>query len=511
MNKQLKEKIMEALGSVLPVTGIVLLLSMTIVPMPTGTLLLFLAGAILLIIGMGFFSLGADVSMLPMGKGIGVGLTKSKRIYFPLFACLLIGIMITIAEPDLQVLANQVNAIPNYTLILSVAFGVGIFLALSLLRIVLKISLNKLLIGLYALLFVVAYFAPDHYIAVAFDSGGVTTGPITVPFIMALGVGFSQLRSDKDSQDDSFGLIALCSIGPILSVLILSMFYSNTSANYSGQIIPSIQFTQDVVTQFTQALPHYMQEVMIAVFPICLLFLAFQLATRRFRGQSLLRILIGVLYTYIGLVTFLTGVNIGFMPAGNYIGSALAGSVFKYALIPVGMVIGYYIVVAEPAVHVLAKQVEDVSNGAVSQTLLFRTLSISMACSVGLSMIRVLFGVPVLYFLMPGYIIALALSFFVPKLYTAIAFDSGGVASGPMTATFLLPFAMGACSALGGDILMDAFGLVAMVAMTPLIAIQVLGFICSRKSIPDTLPIPQSADDILGEQMVYYYEEVPEA
>lgn len=507
MNKRLKEKIMEALSSVLPVTGIVLLLSMTVIPMPAGTLLLFLIGAVLLIIGMGFFSLGADLAMLPMGKGIGVEMTKTKKIIFSLISCLIIGIIITIAEPDLQVLASQVPDIPNYVLILTVAMGVGVFLLVAMLRIVLKVSLSHLLIAFYVLLFLLAYFAPDHYITVAFDSGGVTTGPITVPFIMALGVGLSQLRSDKDSQDDSFGLVALCSIGPILSVLILSMFYPDTSSSYTAPAIPDLTYTKEIMGAFGSALPHYLKEVMIAVLPILALFLVFQLATRRFHGRSLGRIFIGILYTFIGLVTFLTGVNIGFMPAGNYIGSALAASSFQYALIPIGMIIGYYIVVAEPAVHVLAKQVEDVSNGAVSQKLLFRTLSIGMACSVGLSMIRVLFHVPVMYFLLPGYAIALLLSFFVPKLYTAIAFDSGGVASGPMTATFLLPFAMGACGALGGDILTDAFGTVAMVAMTPLIAIQLLGFLYSKKISTEKLPAAEEAG-ILAEQMVYYDEEV---
>ncbi len=488
----------------LPITGIMLLLSVTLVPMPVGTMLLFLAGAILLIIGMGFFSLGADLAMLPMGRGIGVELTKTRKIGLSLVACFIMGLIITIAEPDLQVLAAQVPSIPNRTLVLTVAVGVGFFLLISMLRIMLRVNLSYLLIGSYLLLFALAFFVPDQYMSVAFDSGGVTTGPITVPFIMALGIGLSQLRSDKDSQDDSFGLVALCSIGPILSVLILSIFYQEAAINYTPALIPTVTYTKDVVMEFAIGLPHYLREIMIAVLPILLLFLIFQLATRRFHGKSLAQVFIGILYTYIGLVTFLTGVNVGFMPAGKFIGGALAEGQFTYALIPIGMLIGYFIVVAEPAVHVLSKQVEDVSNGAVSQTLLFRTLSIGMACSVGLAMIRVLFQVPIMYFLVPGYAIALGLTFFVPKLYTAIAFDAGGVASGPMTATFLLPFSIGACSALGGNILTDAFGTVAMVAMTPLIAIQVLGFITMKKAEPISSQIQV---EVLAEQMVYYEEE----
>ena len=506
MNEKLKEKIVEALSSVLPITGIVLLLSITIIPMPSGTLLLFLVGAVMLILGMGFFSLGADLSMLPLGKGIGVEVSKGKRLSLSLLVCLIIGIVITAAEPDLQVLAGQVPAIENHILILTVAVGVGVFLMVSLLRIVFKIPLAYLLLVFYALLFIFAYFAPVNYLPLAFDSGGVTTGPITVPFIMAFGVGLAQLRSDKDSQDDSFGLVALCSIGPIAAMLFLSLFYKDSEAGFSPVSMPDTTFTRDVMREFAVGLPHYLAEVMIAVLPIMAVFIVFQLITKRFHGQSLGRVLIGILYTYIGLVTFLTGVNIGFMPAGNYIGSALASSAFQYALVPIGMVIGYYIVVAEPAVHVLAKQVEEVSNGAISQKLLFRTLSISMGCSVGLSMLRVLFHIPIMYFLIPGYIIALALTFFVPKLYTAIAFDSGGVSSGPMTATFLLPFAMGACNALGGDVLMDAFGTVAMVAMTPLIAIQILGFIYGKKIHASKTPLVTEIE--LAEEMVYYYEEV---
>ncbi len=503
MNKRLKGKILEALTSVLPVTGIVLLMSVSIIPMPAGTLLLFLTGALLLILGMGLFSLGADIAMLPMGEGIGVEMTRMKKVGLALFACLIMGIVITIAEPDLQVLANQVPTIPNMTLILTVAVGVGVFLMIAMIRILLKINLAKLLIVFYILVFGLSILAPNDFIAVAFDSGGVTTGPITVPFIMALGIGMAMLRSDRDSQEDSFGLVALCSIGPILAVLLLGIFYRPDSASYADITVSQVETTRDVMACFAAGIPAYAREVLVAIFPILLLFGVFQLVTRRFHGQALGKVLVGIVYTYAGLVLFLTGVNVGFMPIGNLIGNQLANSGYALALIPIGALIGYFIVVAEPAVHVLIKQVEDLSNGAISQKSLLTCLSVGMAFSVGIAMIRVLFGVSIYWFLVPGYLIALVLSFFVPRIFTAIAFDSGGVSSGPMTATFLLPFAMGACEGVGGNILTDAFGIVAMVAMTPLISIQVLGFVY-KKRMESERKLHKAQMDALAEAMLYY-------
>jgi len=225
MNKILKEKIMEAFSSVLPITVIVLIASVVLTPIPSGTVLMFLAGATLLVLGMGFFTLGADMAMIPMGEGIGIHLTKSSKLALIIGVSFVIGVVITAAEPDLQVLARQVPSIPDISLILTVAVGVGIFLVIAVLRPLLKFRLSVLLIFFYVITFTVAYFAPDTFIPLAFDSGGVTTGPITVPFILAMGSGVAAIRSDKDSQDDSFGLVALCSVGPILAVLILGIFY----------------------------------------------------------------------------------------------------------------------------------------------------------------------------------------------------------------------------------------------------------------------------------------------
>ncbi len=476
INPQLMEKIKESLSSVLPITAIVLALSITIVPLTPGVLVLFLFGSFLLIVGVGMFTLGVDMSMTPMGNAIGVTMSRARRRILPLAAAFLLGMLITVAEPDLTVLAQQVPAIPNLVLILTVAAGVGLFLVVALLRVTLKVPLSYLLVSFYLGAFVLAIlFTPNDFIPVSFDSGGVTTGPITVPFIMALGVGLASVRNDKNATNDSFGLVALCSIGPILSVLILGICYAPDSASYTPPVLAEVATTRDAAREFAAAFPHYAGEVAGAILPICGVFLLFQLFTRRFKRTQLLRIASGLVYTYVGLVLFLTGVNVGFMGAGELIGATIASGDLPFLLIPVGMVMGYFIVAAEPAVHVLVKQVEEVSMGSISQSAMRHGMSIGVSISIGIAMLRVLTGISILWFLIPGYAVSLALTFFVPQLFTGVAFDAGGVASGPMTATFLLPFAMGACQAWGGNLMTDAFGLVALVAMTPLVAIQLLG------------------------------------
>ena len=324
MNKILQEKIHEALSSVLPITLIVLLLSMTITPMPVGTLVLFLAGAVLLITGMAFFSLGTDVSMTPMGEGIGAQLPRTKNLLVVIAITFVIGILITIAEPDLQVLAGQVPSIPNAMLIWTVAVGVGMFFVLALLRTIFKIRLSLLLILFYIAVFVLSAFVPNEFVSVAFDSGGVTTGPITVPFIMALGVGLASIRGDSGAQDDSFGLVALCSIGPVLAVLLLGIFYSGGDAGYTQITVPNLEDTRQVASEFVHALPDYIREVVSALLPVIVFCALFQLIFRRFHKAQLTKIGIGFLYTFIGLALFLTGVNVGFMPAGHYLGQQLA-------------------------------------------------------------------------------------------------------------------------------------------------------------------------------------------
>ena len=504
IRKKLKEKLKEALQAVLPIIGLVLLLSFTIAPISPSILLCFLIGGILLIAGIVFFTLGAELAMSPMGERVGTAMTQSKKLWVVVALSFLLGFIITISEPDLQVLAQQVPAVPNLTLILAVACGVGVFLVVALLRMLFSIALPPFLVCFYAVIFILAFFVPKEFLSVAFDSGGVTTGPMTVPFIMALGVGISATRSDRHAADDSFGLVALCSIGPILAVMMLGLIYNPDSAAYTPPVIPEIADSKQLWNLFAVELPTYMKEIALSLLPIVLFFAVFQALILKLSGRNLTRILIGLVYTYIGLVLFLTGVNVGFMPAGNYLGQVLAGLSHPWVIVPIAMVMGYFIVKAEPAVYVLNKQVEEITDGAISARAMGTALSAGVAISLGIAMVRVLTGISILWILIPGYTIALVISFFVPKIYTAIAFDSGGVASGPMTAAFLLPLAQGACVALGGNIVTDAFGVVAMVAMTPLITIQVMGLYSklAEKKKTAAVPAPAYAFDLLDDDAI---------
>lgn len=495
----LLEKLKESLSAVLPIIGIVLLLCFTIAPIPPSILMTFIIGAVLLIVGMMFFTLGAEIAMTPMGEKIGMKLTRTKKLGVVIVLCFILGFIITISEPDLQVLAEQVPSVPNYILVIAVAVGVGIFLVAAILRMLFGIALSHMLLILYPLVFLLAFFVPKDFLAVAFDSGGVTTGPMTVPFIMALGIGFSAVRSDKHAENDSFGLVSLCSIGPILAVLLLGMIY-HPEGSYTPDVITEASDTVELGKLFASGIPHYMKEMFISLLPIVLFFAVFQVVSLRLQKKMLVKIVIGVAYTYIGLVLFLTGVNVGFMPVGNYLGQIIAGLPYRWIIVPIGMVIGYFIVKAEPAVCVLMEQVEELTSGAISGKSIGLALSVGVSISLGLAMIRVLTGISIFWLLIPGYATALLLTFFVPKIFTAIAFDSGGVASGPMTATFLLPFAIGACQMVGGNIIKDAFGVVAMVAMTPLITIQIMGAVYQYKlskaaesETQEAVPVPLEA------------------
>lgn len=481
LNQKLKEKTLESLSAVLPITAIVMLISIFFLPMELGSIVMFLVGAVMLIVGMGFFQLGAEMAMTPIGEGIGAGMSKTKRLWLLLAIGFMMGVIITISEPDLQVLAEQVPSVPNYTLIFTVAIGVGVFLALAILRIRYQVDLSMMLIIFYLFLLGISCFVPKDFLAVAFDSGGVTTGPMTVPFIMALGVGLASVRSDKNAASDSFGLVALSSVGPILAVLVLGCFFRPTEAEYSLTDVASVVTTRDVALVFAKGMPIYLHEVMISLLPILAVFVIFQLLTRRYRKREIMKVLIGLAYTYIGLVLFLCGVNVGFAPVGAYLGRELAALPYKWILVPIGALIGYYIVKAEPAIQVLNHQVESVTSGAISVKAMNRCMSIGVSISVGLAMLRVIAGIPIMWIIVPGYVLALVLSRIVPKIFVGIAFDSGGVASGPMTSTFLLPLSIGTCEALDGNLMTDAFGVVALVALTPLIAIQLMGLIYQIK------------------------------
>ncbi len=493
----LMEKIKESVASVLPVALIILFLSFTIAPLPNDVFISFLFGAFIMIFGMGLFTLGVDKSMTPMGEHVGATMTKSKKLWLVIFVALFIGTLITASEPDLTVLAAAIPAIDTTTFILAVSIGVGIFLVFAVLRIIFALKLRYLLFISYGIIFLLAFLVSPDFLSVAFDAGGVTTGPLTVPFIMAMGVGISSIAADTSKSGDSFGLMALCSAGPIIAILVLGLVYQVEGGDGSAtNEITHFLNSREFGLVFIEEIPHKLLEVAKGLLPVVAFFFVFQAIFNRLSLEKNLKLGVGVIYTYVGIVLFLTGVSIGFLPVGSYIGSSLGSSDLKWLLIPIGMLLGYFIVLAEPAIHVLEKQVEEVTAGKISRKMLKSGMCIGVSIAVGLAMLRALTGVNILWFVGIGYVAALGLSFVVPEVFTSIAFDSGGVASGAMTSTFLMPLAVGATTAVGGNIMTDAFGVIAMVALLPPITIQIIGLIyqiktahLAHKSVPEKAEI----------------------
>lgn len=473
-------------------------------------MVVFAVSALFLVLGIGLFNLGADLAMTPMGSYVGSGLTKSKKLAILLSVCFVMGVLITIAEPDLSVLAGQVESVisPKMLLVITVGIGVGLFLVVAVAKIVFHLNLSMLLMFFYLMLFAVCAILIENgkisFIPLSFDSGGVTTGPITVPFIMALGVGISTTIGGRNANENSFGLIALCSIGPMIAVMMLMLFSNGDTSSMSG--LDEYVTVSESLGEFGWIVLNKLKDVAIALGLVVAFFFILQFIILKLPKQKLIQIGIGIAYTFLGLVIFLVAVEVGFMPIGFKLGMKIA-EFSQPVLVVFGLVLGMVVVLAEPAVHVLNKQVEEITGGGVKKLEMLIALSVAVGISIGLSMLRTIFGFSILYYLIPGYLISLGLSFFVPKIYTAIAFDSGGVASGPLTSSFILPLVIGACVALGGDtdaILNDAFGVVAMVAMTPLIMIQILGFKAVMLSkVRNKLAMKRilAADD---EQIIYF-------
>jgi hypothetical protein len=490
--QNLKMKIKEAVFAVAPVTFVILILGFTIVPMPVDMVMLFLVGAGFVIVGLAVFTLGAEMAMTPMGDSLGNYIVKKKNTAFLIIMGIISGFIITIAEPGLIVLAEQVPGIPSLTLIVTVAAGVGVFLAVAFLRTVLHIPLRYILIVFYSILFALAVFVPSDFLPISFDSGGATTGSMTVPFIMALGAAVA--RSNGNGKSDSFGLIAICSIGPIIAVMILGLIYTPTDSTTMFLVdIPSYDYVDMLLVEFLALLPIYIWDVSISLAPIVFLFVItkiFAMKLKIFASKSwqvgakqVVKIFLGIMFTFGGLVLFLVGANVGFLLMGNLLGESLAMLDNAWWLIPIGMILGFFVIMAEPAVQVLNKQVADITGGAISQKAMRLSLAVGVALAIGLSMLRVVTHMHIMWVLLPGYAVAIGLSFFVPKKFTSIAFDAGGVASGPLTSAFLLPLAIGASMALEGNVAADAFGLIAMVALTPLVTIQMLGLLHNRRKL----------------------------
>lgn len=492
-------KFKETVSSVLPIMVMVLLLGLTIAPMSFGTMTRFVIGGILVIFGLTIFLLGVDIGILPIGERSGAALTARRNLPLLLAAAFLIGFIVTVAEPDVQVLADQVRGIApdvsKWGLILMIAVGVGFFVALGILRTVLSIPLNILLTVSYIFVFVLAFLTPPTFQGVAFDSGGATTGPMTVPFIMALGVGVAAVRAKSDkngklksSSEDSFGLTGIASIGPVLAVIVYGIILSGGKSSSAGSAAEAAHgLSSHGISVFLSLLPSILKEVSGALAPLAAMAVLFQILLLKMPPMQVVRMVRGFVMSFIGLILFLTGAQGGFMPAGEELGKVLGaasqtGSLWTLLLVVTGFVFGAIVVCAEPAVWVLTDQVESISGGTIKRKVMLGALSSGVAISIGISMLRVLHGFSLWYILIPGYALALILSFICPKLFTGIAFDSGGVASGPMTSTFILSFTLGASQASGGNPGVDAFGVIALVAMTPLIAIQILGIIFKIKS-----------------------------
>lgn len=482
------EKFREVLYSVLPITVIVLILHFTATPLETTVLVKFLLGALLIILGLTIFLFGVDLGVTPIGHLMGSNITKSGKAWIVGIAGLILGFLVSIAEPDLHILAGQVEMVTaglvsKNSIVVVVSLGIGALLSLGLIRIVYNIPLYKVLTGLYLLILLLSIFTSSEFLAISFDASGATTGAMTVPFILALAVGVSALKKDsKASEKDSFGLVAIASCGAIIAVMITSIF--SKADKISGSLQEGIAGSTSIIGPFLEELPLVARDVFLALLPLILIFLVFEKKTFKLSRRAFRKILKGLLYTFLGLLLFLTGVNAGFMEVGSVVGYSLATFENKSLLVGVGFALGLVTILAEPAVYVLTHQIEDVTSGYVKRKIVLIALSIGVGCAVALSVIRILVpGIVLWHYLLPGYIISIVMTYFVPKLFVGIAFDSGGVASGPMTATFILAFAQGAAEAIeGADVLIDGFGVIAMVALTPLIALQVLGLIFKIKT-----------------------------
>ena len=481
---QLFEKIKESVISVLPIMALGVLLHLSIAPMGAA-LAPFLVGGALVIAGLGIFLHGTELGMVPIGQKAGAAITSKKNVLLLLVSAFLIGFLITIAEPDVHVLAQQVTSvspsITSSTLVFMIALGVGLFVLVAVGRILLDFSYKLALTAFYILLFVCAAFTSGDFVGIAFDAGGATTGPMTVPFIMALGIGVASVRGGRKAEQDSFGFIGLASIGPIMAVVLLGMLGQNASAQSQEAAADASLQTLSLLETFLGRVPSVVHEVSMALAPLLAMFIVFQLFLIKMPRRQVIRMSAGLVYTYIGLILFFVGVQGGFMPAGRILGASLAGFGSEGIIILTGLVFGAVVVCAEPAVWVLNEQIEEVSGGHIKKRIMLFSLSSGVAVAVALSMARVVFGISLWWLLIPGYTLALGLTRFCPQMFTAIAFDSGGVASGPMASTFILAFTLGASQALGGNPITDAFGVIAMIAMMPLITIQVLGILFHRK------------------------------
>ncbi|HWR23515.1 MAG TPA: DUF1538 domain-containing protein [Feifaniaceae bacterium] len=481
MRKVLAEKMKESVLAVVPISAIVLLLHVTIAPLPEWTLAAMLVGMVMLFLGMTLFSIGVEMSMMPIGQHVGSALIASRNLPLIIGVLFVFGFVATMAEPDLSVLADQVSSIPTQALLIGISVGVGVFLVIAVLRVVFHWKLGRVLAIAYPIAFIVAIFSSD-YLAVAVDSAAVTTGPVTVPFLLAIGSGFAAVSNRKDADEDTFGISAICSVGPIISVLILGMFFESSGTQYQAAQAAAVTSGAELITLFLNSLWHSLGNTIIILLPILAVFLIFQIVKLKLSRSELIRIFVGLGYLLIGMTIFLSGVNEGFLPAAIALGETLGALEHSWVLIPIALVIGASVVLAEPTVYVLVNQVREITHGAIPKRLLLSSMALGVGIAMALSIIRILYGFSIWWILLPGYALSLTLTFFTPNMFVGIGFDAGEVVTGAMSAAFVIPFAIGVCSVIPGrNIVADAFGIAGVLTMVPPIIIQTIGLIYSRK------------------------------
>jgi len=501
-------KLKESFFSVMPITLIIFAIILFFVPTETDVVIKLLISSVLMIFGVAFFSLGADNSMIELGSGVGAALSKRNKLLFMLVTGFIIGFAITVAEPDIMVLAKQVadstSLSSEWVFILTISLGVGILFVLGILRIVFNMKLSILLSICYLIVFVLSFFVPQDFVPIAFDSGSVTTGAISVPFLISFGLGLSAVRS-KRSEDDSFGLIALCSVGPIIAVMILSLFLGNANVVVTSEVVSYSSISQE----FFATLLDSLKDVAITLVPIVLMFIIFQLFAFKFPKTKVVRTLVGFLLTYLGISLFLTGVVCGYYPLGKEIGQYISSLDFSWIALPLAFILGAFAIIAEPAMQVLKKQVEDITNKAIKQRTIMIFISLGVALSVVVSVLQAMYEINFLYIIVPIFACCLILSFVNPKLFSAIAFDSGGVASGTMAVSFILPFVTGVSASGNG------FGTVAMIATFPIFTMQILGLVYKiklHKSNKLKVNLPKTQNDIIefNYELPYEHKKVGE-
>ena len=477
MRDIIKEKVQESALAVLPICVIILALHFTIAPLQSDMLQMMFVGMALLFVGMILFSIGVELSLLPIGEHVGSALIASRKIVLIVVVLFIFGFVVTAAEPDLFVLAKQVGSIPDLTLIIGISVGVGLFLILAVLRILFHWKLGHVLAIAYPMAFCVALFAAD-YLGVAIDAAAVTTGPITVPFLLAIGGGFAAVTGGRSAEEDNFGISAICSVGPIMTVLILGMFFPASDTQYLGQAEIASEGGRQLFEIFAGGLWHSVKDVVMVIVPIVTIFLIFQLVKLKLSRNELLKIFVGIGYLMVGLALFLTGVNSGFMPAATEFGKTMGSLPNNWVVVPVAFVLGAGVLLAEPTAYVLVKRVVDITNGAISKSMMLFGMALGVGIAMSLAMVRVLTGVSIWWMIIPGYALSLTLTFLVPNIFVGIGFDAGEVATGAMSAAFVLPFALGVGGSVSG---VDAFGIVGLSTMLPPIVVQLIGLVYNVK------------------------------